>query len=167
MNLTELSRKYWGDTIDMGNEFSIYPWNLIKVTNVWGDLVELDRHPNLIDMFKEDCRIEFAITVLEGRPVFQCDILYRIDGTQVKVIDLLKGVNGLITCKDVYESSIERHVEGNELTWTLPAKPVQFSKDETELLLHILAKSDYNYSFLYGREGMEILTNKLRNSITR
>lgn len=71
MTLRELNLEYWGRVHDMCEGTTVKPWECVRLVN------ELfDKHPRFLVCSME---YEFAVAVVENRPVFPNDILYHKD----------------------------------------------------------------------------------------
>lgn len=107
MNTNELYKEY-ARVIKMceGTELEDTPWQCVKLDNI--ELAAQHGHPKFDDIPKN---YKFAVAVLEGRPVFENDIVYRVgDGFEVFVERLIHDKN------DRWQIKIE--VNNNPALWT-------------------------------------------------
>lgn len=121
--LAELNREYWGRIHDMCEGTDVKPWECVKCAGK-GDFKD---HPKFI--FNAEC-YEFAVAVLENKPVFVGDEVYfkHQDGHKVKV----KGItddgffvgNLKITNLDCF---------GDYFTWQPPKPKRTFTLNSVEL----------------------------------
>lgn len=107
MNTNELYKEY-ARVIKMceGTELEDTPWQCVKLDNI--ELAAQHGHPKFDDIPKN---YKFAVAVLEGMPVFENDIVYRVgDGFEVFVERLIHDKN------DRWQIKIE--VNNNPALWT-------------------------------------------------
>ena len=76
MTYEQLMTQYWGAVVPMAKRFGVDPWTCVKIRRLepqgGEDLkLSLRDHPS----FTENVQYEFALSVLEKRPVFSGDLL--------------------------------------------------------------------------------------------
>lgn len=77
--LTELNREYWVRVVDMCEGTNVKPWECVRFKD---SKKIFDTHPNFNYFTDQGINeIEFAVAILEGKPVFVGDVVYsKLDG---------------------------------------------------------------------------------------
>ena len=121
----ELMTQYWGKIVPMAQAAGIKPWECVRHVNE----DKFTDHPH----FKgKQWHYTFAITILEGKPVFVGDKLYYKD-TEFIVAD----------CSEKQSFS--------NVTWTPPAKKRTFMLGDKELPCPDKNKGGYQISLISSR----------------
>ena len=110
----ELLEHYWSVIVPMARKYGIKPWECVRST-ISPDL-RYASHPLFDD--PRDKVYAFAITVLEGKPVFVGDNIYSKE-TDMKI--------------SVMEHHAERYLKWEAMTWTPPTKKRTFVLNGVEL----------------------------------
>ena len=135
----QLMTHYWGKTVPMAQDAGIDPWECVRC---YGEQARTDTHPSF------DCDAEqytFAISILEGKPVFVGDKLYANNCTQPLTIKGNSEQSGYLSVGDCtnYDISI--------LSWTPPIKKRTFMLGDKELPCPDKNKGGYQISLISSR----------------
>lgn len=140
--IVELNREYWGRVHDMceGTELEDAPWECVKrevVANFYN-------HPK----FSENPDYyEFAVAVLEGKPVFVGDTIYdKCDGQKMEIISIDK--DGDMVAKNQAHKELSMHFHPDDFTWTPPAPKRIFTLNGFELPCPDQAKHDFTQEYV-------------------
>lgn len=147
--VVELNREYWGRVHDMCAGTKVKPWECVR----WRDLPDdksFNDHPNFNEYLESALQdIEFAVTVLEDKPAWVGDVVYRKDTREETIF---KGIDGNCLMKLEFEEIVglwSAYQVHEYLTWTQPHKrtftlngvelpcPVSPNKDFTQTGFHI------------------------------
>ena len=133
----EIMQHYWGKIVPMAQDAGIDPWECVRVNDH-----KFKGHPDF------DCNPElytFAITILEGKPVFVGDRLYANNCTQPLMIKGNSEQSGYLSVGNCtnYDISI--------LSWTPPIKKRTFMLGDKELPCPDKNKGGYQISLISSR----------------
>ena len=135
----EIMQHYWGKIVPMAQDAGIDPWECVRICGT-----DRQNHPSF-DFSTED--YTFALTILEGKPVFVGDKLYANNCTQPLTIKGNSEQSGYLSVGDCtnYDISI--------LSWTPPIKKrtfmlgdEEFSDDEISYIIESIFERDGGYT---------------------
>lgn len=154
------NRKYWTKMIDLSAKHrSIYPWELVKITSKQANniLIPFKNHPPFGYFDPVHYGIKFALCVVEGKPVFEGDILYNKFGEEYMPLGRCDNPN-IIICSSITNPKFSIDVE--YLSWNREAN--KLTNEEIDILLCHLSEGIHVPRYpLYVREN---LIKKLKNS---
>ena len=133
----EIMQHYWGKIVPMAQDAGIDPWECVRICGT-----DRQNHPSF-DFSTED--YTFALTILEGKPVFVGDKLYANNCTQPLTIKGNSEQSGYLSVGDCtnYDISI--------LSWTPPIKKRTFMLGDKELPCPDKNKGGYQISLISSR----------------
>lgn len=120
-----------------GTELEDKPWVCLQWRNIpngCGKWRYFDHHPNF-EIFDPHSEVRFSVAVLEGKPVFENDIVYRKeDGYKFLVDGIFQNERGLIKLDFDNSSAIwKQNNFAKCFTWTPPAPKRTFKLNGVEL----------------------------------
>lgn len=115
----QLMKHYWGKIVPMAESAGINPWGCVRHD---GDAQE-GTHPRFI--LKPYERYTFALTVLEGKPVFDDHIIYsRFSGNKFNASEVF-----------------EKDLKDEYFTWIPPTKKrtfmLELDEDEVKAMVYV------------------------------
>lgn len=135
--VVELNREYWGRVHDMCEGTNVKPWECVRFNHpIMNKPRGFNGHP-LFDQFSDEHTFEFAVTVLEDRPVFENNIVYRkADGYKFLVEGLMHNTEDRYLIKLNFDNSTVLWTPNQFsqcFTWTPPAIKRTFTLNGAEL----------------------------------
>ncbi|SEN68010.1 hypothetical protein [Nitrosomonas marina] len=129
--VVELNREYWGRIHDMCAGTKVKPWECIRWhpedNPVWRYFSE---HPQICS-FEDSWIVEFAVTVIEDKPVWVGSVLYDKDGNQYTITGYFLGA--LIVEHNTKTGGVQWLDWKTDASWTPPAHKRTFTLNGEEL----------------------------------
>lgn len=172
----EFNLEYWGRVHDMCTTYNkehqgnVNPWECVKLTDPSDlrDEVFIKDHPNFKEIMDYTYCVEFAVAILEGKPVFVGDTLYTKG----------KGLPRKVTGVSQWHESVFTEQGGrmlDSLTWTPPASKRTFMLNGVEFPCPVENRdkqytdrhfASLQFEFATADEGEEFMT-KLRDILDK
>ena len=124
--LVELNREYWGRVHDMCNGTGVKPWECVKQNG----RTHFEKHPKFS---AQSDAYEFAVAILEGKPVFPgSEIYHKCDGEKVIITSINTYGEIIVEQSDKKKRSVYP-LDDDDFTWTQPSKSRTFTLNGKEL----------------------------------
>lgn len=131
--VVELNREYWGRVHDMCEGTNVKPWECVRFNHpIMNKPRGFNGHP-LFDQFSDEHTFEFAVAVLEDKPVFVGDILFDKCSKKTEKLKVTGFDDDYLLINDGVAENIYWQTWREDATWTPPASKRTFTLNGVDL----------------------------------